>query len=320
MEKITIKGGLNLPSEGKAVIDYFLSLGATNPLRYTGYGFGWYYITRDGQIAWSYQQPEGYREYSLLGEEWTDNKTKLKDGNFLMDEFAEQLDVKYSETMGTPLAPQSEYEKVFKMLLEKNSGELLEDVCYLYKKDFVTEMPVIENVAIPHWKLVPVWGKIDEDRFFNMLANGCFPVNIQLRDESVLDYCVLRDFFHDFFGHVPFLFSAEYSDVLKLFGIAYRNTKNENVKRALVRLYWATIEFGLIKTENGLQVLGAGLVSSKQEMDEALQNTKNTQMEFDLVEIAGWDFDAYGTQDRHYIVESFSQVRGAIVKLMGICG
>ena len=218
--------------------------------------------------------------------------------------------------MGTPLALQQEYRKVFELLLEKNNGEHLTNIFKLYKRDFITEMPIVENVVIPHWKLIPVWGKISDERFFDMLANGCFPVNIQLRHESVLDYCVLRDFFHDFFGHVPFLFSTEYSDTVKLFGIAFRNTNNEQVKKALIRLYWATIEFGLIETEEGLKVLGAGLISSKQEMEEALSNKNNTQTPFNLVEISEWDFDAYGIQSRHYILKEFSQIREAIFKLI----
>ena len=109
-------------------------------------------------------------------------------------------------------------------------------------------------------------GLIPDDAFFTHLANRRFPVTVWLRKPEEFDYIVEPDVFHDFFGHVPLLFDQVYADHLHEYGKGGLKAMRLDAVKWLARLYWYTIEFGLMKTSRGVRAYGAGLLSSGGEL------------------------------------------------------
>jgi phenylalanine-4-hydroxylase len=121
------------------------------------------------------------------------------------------------------------------------------------------------------WRLVAVPGLIPDDVFFGHLAARRFPVTVWLREEAEFDYIVEPDVFHDFFGHVPLLLDRTYADYLQAYGAGGLKAKALGGLTYLARLYWYTIEFGLMHTAQGVRAYGAGLLSSGGELPYSLR-------------------------------------------------
>ncbi len=167
------------------------------------------------------------------------------------------------------------------------------------------------------WELAPVPGLIPEDAFFALLAARRFPITVWLREEDEFDYIVEPDAFHDFFGHVPLLFNPMFADYMQAFGAggvkaqALAQTDPTLYGHALemmARLYWYTVEFGLIQTERGLRIYGAGILSSDAEPAHALYDIAPKRIGFDLERVmtSRYRFDAF--QDCYFVIESFAQL------------
>src|SRR5476649_1156958 len=103
------------------------------------------------------------------------------------------------------------------------------------------------------WEIVAVPGLIPEEAFFTHLANKRFPVTVWLRKPEEFDYIVEPDVFHDFFGHVPLLFNSVFADFLEAYGKGGLKAEGLQALQFLARLYWYTVEFGLIETQSGLR-------------------------------------------------------------------
>jgi phenylalanine-4-hydroxylase len=227
------------------------------------------------------------------------------------------------QDMKTDLAHLHEHADVWKSLYDLNQNKLESNISKMYCRDLIVpEYKPTEGFTVSaDWKLVPVHGKIPDPIFWDFLSKGMFPVNQQMRAGAALEYVYLRDNWHDTVGHVPFLVSSDkYDLMLRTFGLSYRYSPREVVSKALSRLYWATVEFGLIVEDGELRLLGAGLISSYLEGSVALSNSNNTQREFNLAEILSWDYDPYGVQDRHYIVHNLLQITEAARKIAHIWG
>jgi phenylalanine-4-hydroxylase len=141
--------------------------------------------------------------------------------------------------------------------------------------NFDTSIPNLAEVnkllsAATGWSLVAVPGLIPDRAFFNFLAKRQFPVTVWIRHLSELDYIVEPDIFHDFFGHIPMLFDPAVADFLMNYGLAAAQADHGELQK-LARLYWYTIEFGLIKQSDGIKAFGAGLLSSASELQHAIQ-------------------------------------------------
>ena len=119
--------------------------------------------------------------------------------------------------------------------------------------------------AASGWTLVPVPGLIPDREFFGHLASRRFPVTVWLRREEEFDYLVEPDIFHDFFGHVPLLMQPAFARFIQRYGEWGLKAANAGELARLARLYWYTVEFGLIQTEAGLKAYGAGMLSSATE-------------------------------------------------------
>src|SRR3954468_3147970 len=133
------------------------------------------------------------------------------------------------------------------------------------------EIPKFDEVsrqlrAATGWEIVAVPGLIPDNAFFTHLANRRFPVTVWLRRPDEFDYIVEPDVFHDFFGHVPLLFDRVYADHLHEYGKGGLKAMRLDAVKMLARLYWYTIEFGLIKVDSQVRAYGAGLLSSGGEL------------------------------------------------------
>ncbi|CAN5254505.1 phenylalanine 4-monooxygenase [soil metagenome] len=167
------------------------------------------------------------------------------------------------------------------------------------------------------WELAPVPGLIPEAAFFALLASRRFPITTWLRDEAEFDYIVEPDVFHDFFGHVPLLFNPVFADYMQAFGAGGTKAKQLAIDdpaaygRALemmARLYWYTVEFGLISTPAGLRAYGAGILSSATEPAHALYSAKPTRLAFELERVMLTRYRIDDFQDTYFVIESFADL------------
>ena len=128
--------------------------------------------------------------------------------------------------------------------------------------------------AATRWQLVAVPGLVPDLVFFDHLANRRFPVTCWIREEHEFAYIVEPDVFHDFFGHVPMLFDPVFADYMQAYGRGGVKAEGLGALQWLARLYWYTVEFGLIRTPQGLRNYGAGILSSPGEVDYAVTSPK----------------------------------------------
>ncbi len=162
--------------------------------------------------------------------------------------------------------------------------------------------------AATRWRLVPVPGLLPDEAFFGHLAARQFPVTVWIREPDEFDYIAEPDLFHDFFGHVPMLFDLEIADYLQAYGIGGLKAKRLDALKYLARLYWYTIEFGLIAEPEGLRAYGAGVLSSPGEIRHALESREARRERFDLVRVMQTRYLIDDFQKTYFIVNSFGQL------------
>ncbi|MFC0683936.1 phenylalanine 4-monooxygenase [Novosphingobium clariflavum] len=169
--------------------------------------------------------------------------------------------------------------------------------------------------AATGWTLVGVPGFIPDAVFFDHLAHRRFPVTRWLREEHELDYLVEPDVFHDFFGHVPMLLDPTIADFLELYGKAGERAMAMDALPMLARIYWYTIEFGLVREDGGLRVFGAGIISSSGETRYALEDRAVLRLPFDAERVmrTGYMIDAF--QKTYFVLESLPQLIEDLVGL-----
>jgi phenylalanine-4-hydroxylase len=158
------------------------------------------------------------------------------------------------------------------------------------------------------WEIVAVPGLIPDDAFFTHLANRRFPVTVWLRKPEEFDYIVEPDVFHDFFGHVPLLFDRTYADHLYEYGKGGLKAMRLDAVKFLARLYWFTIEFGLIQTKLGVRAYGAGLLSSGGELRYSVEDPKPRRLSFDLERMMRTDYQIDRYQETYFVIDSFEQL------------
>ena len=158
------------------------------------------------------------------------------------------------------------------------------------------------------WELVAVPGLIPDEAFFTHLAQRRFPVTVWLRRPEEFAYIAEPDVFHDFFGHVPLLFDRTYADHLHEYGKGGLKAMRLDAVRFLSRLYWYTIEFGLVRTKAGVRAYGAGLLSSGGELAYCVEDPKPLRLAFNLERImrTAYQIDRY--QERYFVIDSFEQL------------
>jgi phenylalanine-4-hydroxylase len=161
------------------------------------------------------------------------------------------------------------------------------------------------------WQLVAVPGLVPDHTFFDHLANRRFPVTVWLREESEFDYIVEPDVFHDFFGHVPLLFNPVFANHLQEYGKGGLKALKLDGLAFLARLYWYTIEFGLIQSPEGLRIYGAGILSSGGEVDYALRGSQNQQpnrIPFQVERVMRTQYKIDSYQETYFVIRDFQQL------------
>ena len=158
------------------------------------------------------------------------------------------------------------------------------------------------------WQLVAVPGLLPDATFFEHLASRRFPVSVWLRTPEEFDYIVEPDIFHDFFGHVPLLFHPVFADYLEAYGKGGMKAHALGAIEMLARLYWYTVEFGLIETPDGVRTYGAGILSSGGEISYAIESRKPNRIGFDLLRIMQTRYKIDTFQETYFVIRDFRQL------------
>ena len=158
------------------------------------------------------------------------------------------------------------------------------------------------------WELVAVPGLIPERAFFSLLANRKFPVTDWIRKPEEFDYIVEPDIFHDLFGHVPLLFNPVLADYVQRYGQGGLKAEDLGAGEMLARLYWYTIEFGLIREAQGLRAYGAGILSSSGELKYSVQSPEPKRLPLELSRTMRTRYKIDTYQQTYFVIDNFEQL------------
>src|SRR5690606_2247836 len=189
----------------------------------------------------------------------------------------------------------AEEHALYRQLHERQSALLLGLAC----EEFIRSVAMLGDPArIPRfdklstalrratgWEVAAVPGLIPEEAFFALLAERRFPVTRWIRTPAEFNYVVEPDVFHDLFGHVPLLFDPMFADYMQAYGAGGLKASRLDACELLARLYWYTVEFGLIATPRGLRAYGAGILSSAGELRYSVTSPEPARIGFDLQRI-----------------------------------
>lgn len=155
------------------------------------------------------------------------------------------------------------------------------------------------------WQVVQVPSLINFDEFFRLLANKQFPVATFIRTREEFEYLQEPDVFHEIFGHCPLLTNPAFAHFTHVYGkVGYAASKQD--RAFLARLYWFTVEFGLVKTANGLRIYGGGVLSSPGETIFALESEKPERLPLVALDVLRTPYRIDIMQPIYYIIESFN--------------
>jgi phenylalanine-4-hydroxylase len=158
------------------------------------------------------------------------------------------------------------------------------------------------------WQVVPVPGLIPDEPFFELLANRRFPSGNFIRTKDQMDYIQEPDVFHDLFGHVPILADPTFGDYMEAYGKGGLRAAKLGTIDKLARLYWYTVEFGLIREPQGLRIYGAGILSSPTESVFCLEDSSPHRIGFDLKRVLQTHFQIDDFQDNYFVIDGFKQL------------
>lgn len=160
------------------------------------------------------------------------------------------------------------------------------------------------------WEIIGVEGLLPELDFFEHLANRRFPVTWWIRKPDQLDYLSEPDLFHDLYGHVPLLMNPVFANYMQAYGQGGLRAMSfgPEALSQLTRLYWYTVEFGLINTPQGLRIYGAGILSSKGECDYSLNADAPNRIGFDLKRVMNTRYRIDTYQKTYFVIDNFEQL------------
>ena len=162
--------------------------------------------------------------------------------------------------------------------------------------------------ALTGWTVVAVPGLVPDEVFFDHLANRRFPAGRFIRRPDQLDYLEEPDVFHDVFGHVPMLTDPTFADYMKAYGEGGLRAMRLGRLHNLARLYWYTVEFGLMQTAEGLRIYGAGIVSSRGESEFSLSDPSPNRLGFDLVRTMRTPYRIDDYQQVYFVLPSLQRL------------
>lgn len=220
----------------------------------------------------------------------------------------------------------SEDREVWKILFNRQINQLQEvaDRSYLegikaigFTADEIPDFRIINKrlAEATGWQITVVPGIIDQANFFKMLSNKQFPSSTWLRPMKSLDYLSEPDMFHDAFGHMPLLTNDVFCSFFNIIGkLGLKYIDHPEIVEKLGRIYWFTIEFGLIKRRDIIQIYGAGIISSSGETVHCRTQVPEHRP-FDVVEILNTDFDNTVIQNKYFVISSFEQLLASTEEL-----
>ncbi|MEX2179569.1 MAG: phenylalanine 4-monooxygenase, partial [Gemmatimonadaceae bacterium] len=169
------------------------------------------------------------------------------------------------------------------------------------------------------WRAVGVQGFIPAVQFFQCLAKRHFPTTLAVRPRAQLDYLPEPDIFHDVFGHVPLHSDPVFGAFLQDFGVLASRARTAEETTAMARLFWFTVEFGLVRERGETRIYGSGLISSHSDAANAL-GPRCTRRPFRLDDVLAQPFEIDHVQDVLFVIESFDQLFEAVSSLHGVTG
>jgi phenylalanine-4-hydroxylase len=206
------------------------------------------------------------------------------------------------------------YRRLYARQLEQLPGlaceEFIQAVRLLGAPERIPRFDEISQRLLPvtGWQIVGVPGLIPEEAFFALLAARKFPVTDWIRKPEEFDYVVEPDVFHDLFGHVPLLFNPVFADYMQAYGAGGLKASRLDACELLARLYWYTVEFGLIATPQGLRAYGAGILSSAGELPHSVRSPQPRRVRFDLQRLmrSRYKIDSY--QATYFVIQTFDEL------------
>ena len=184
------------------------------------------------------------------------------------------------------------------------------------KLDLSAGIPDFERLserlhALTGWRVVAVPGLVPDAVFYEHLANRRFPAGRFIRGAHQLDYLEEPDVFHDVFGHVPMLTDPIFADYMQAYGRGGLRAQGLGRLHNLGRLYWYTVEFGLLQTEAGLRIYGAGIVSSATESRYALEDPRPHRLAFNLQRVMRTPYKIDDVQAVYFVIPSLQALLDA---------
>ena len=161
------------------------------------------------------------------------------------------------------------------------------------------------------WNATPVSGFLPGEAFFEMLAARKFPTTTWLRSADSLEYIPEPDIFHDVFGHVPMHAHPVFADFLQHYGAICSKPENADILERLGRLFWYTVEFGLIRQDGEIKVYGSGVISSHKECTNVIERGCDIR-DFDLDEVLDTPVKVDELQKKLFAIRSFDQIYQAV--------
>ena len=178
------------------------------------------------------------------------------------------------------------------------------------KADRIPEFGALNQVLAQHtgWQIVAVPGLVPDDVFFSHLAERRFSAGNFIRKPDQLDYLEEPDVFHDLFGHVPMLMNPLIADYIQAYGMGGLRAQGLGALELLARVYWYTVEFGLVRQSDGIRIYGAGIASSRTESVFALEDASPNRLRFDLARVMRTRYRIDDFQESYFVLDSLDDL------------
>ena len=208
---------------------------------------------------------------------------------------------------------------VWKTLFERQSRLLLGRACDSFVQG-MAELPIdasqipdfrrLSDILLQRtgWQIVAVPGLVPDKVFFEHLANRRFPAGNFIRKPHQLDYLEEPDVFHDVFGHVPLLMNPVMADYIQAYGVGGLRAQKLGVLDKLARVYWYTVEFGLMQQKDGLKIYGAGIASSSTESVFSLDDASPNRLHFNLERVMRTNYRIDDFQETYFVIDDLEQL------------
>ena len=203
------------------------------------------------------------------------------------------------------------YERQTRLLPGRACDEFLQGMRDLpIGADAIPDFRRLNEVLMPRtgWQVVAVPGLVPGDVFFEHLANRRFPAGNFIRKPHELDYLEEPDVFHDVFGHVPMLMNPVIADYIQAYGVGGLRAQKLGALDMLARVYWYTVEFGLVQQKDGLRLYGAGIASSASESVFALDDDSPNRVRFDVTRVMRTHYRIDDLQETYFVISHIDEL------------